>query len=362
MDTASSRPRWLVALLLVIAAVAALAWLILRHQPAGESAGGADDAPTDPRVAIDRGTAPPTADGIDRWWGDEPPLPPIDAAFGEVFAELERRADLGQPKAACRLAVELGRCESAKQQVAAIDASIRTMQSQKTPPGTAPAVNKMIRQGRAEALQRLKADAERSLRTAEQCEAAAPVTPQQRNRYWRIAALAGHVPSMTEYAVGNGFRWNNVLNDLPGLAVYRREAEPLARRAAAAGDIRATLSLAAAYSSDNKARAARNFLTQLLPADDVEALALYQRASNALAGDPRPEAAALRSGVDDVVRGLVTTMLANEQAEANSRAQGLQRDWSSIDTSTLPRRDAALSGNLPDVDSAACASDRFAGP
>lgn len=83
---------------------------------------------------------------------------------------------------------------------------------------------------------------------------------------------------MTQYAVGNGFRVNEVLQNLEALAIYKREAEETARRAAAAGDFHAAAALAAAYSPLN-ADTARTYLAQVVKPEPVAALDLYLRLS-----------------------------------------------------------------------------------
>ncbi len=67
-------------------------------------------------------------------------------------------------------------------------------------------------------------------------------------RYWRSAALGGNVAAMRHYAVGNAFRMNDTLDNLDALRVYRSEAEAIAQRAVAAGDLITAMTLANAYS------------------------------------------------------------------------------------------------------------------
>src|SRR3546814_15998246 len=75
------------------------------------------------------------------------------------------------------------------------------------------------------------------------CEGVPIASPQVRMQHWRTAALGGHVPAMTHYAIGSGFRSDNTLQDLAALGIYRREAETMARAAAAAGDPLALMAL-----------------------------------------------------------------------------------------------------------------------
>src|SRR3546814_14540228 len=78
------------------------------------------------------------------------------------------------------------------------------------------------------------------------CEGVPIASPQVRMQHWRTAALGGHVPAMTHYAIGSGFKSDHTLQDLVSIGIYRREAEPMARRAAAAGHPRARMALISA--------------------------------------------------------------------------------------------------------------------
>src|SRR3546814_6138550 len=82
------------------------------------------------------------------------------------------------------------------------------------------------------------------------CEGVPIASPQVRMQHWRTDALGGHVPAMTHYAIGSGFKSDNTLQDLAALGIYRREAETMARRAAAARDPLALMALLSAYMPD----------------------------------------------------------------------------------------------------------------
>src|SRR3546814_1639591 len=91
---------------------------------------------------------------------------------------------------------------------------------------------------------------------------------------------------MTHYAIGSGFKSDNTLQDLAALGIYRREAETMARRAAAAGDPLALMALISAYMPDPSqyvhSDAMRNmsefgfigYLQQAVTKDLVETMAL----------------------------------------------------------------------------------------
>src|SRR3546814_12509429 len=82
------------------------------------------------------------------------------------------------------------------------------------------------------------------------CEGVPIASPQVRMQHWRTAALGGHVPAMTHYAIGSGFKSDNTTQDLAALGIYRREAETTARRAEPARHPLAPKALTSAYSTD----------------------------------------------------------------------------------------------------------------
>ncbi len=86
-----------------------------------------------------------------------------------------------------------------------------------------------------------------ALSATEHCKGCTDIIASEQIRYWRQAALAGHLPSMTMYASGNAFRNRNSLAQLQDLEVYRHEAEALARRAALAATTKRCWHWSAAY-------------------------------------------------------------------------------------------------------------------
>lgn len=169
------------------------------------------------------------------------PLPALDAPLAETLDELRRRADAGDARAACRIAAELRRCElvgvqlSVAQRMEAQRPQVQKAMGDQSDPNTKDYFKRMDRFNQS------------ALDASAHCAGVTASDPKEQIRYWRQAALAGHLRSMSMYASGNVFRIRNSLTMLPELEIYRHEAEAMAQRAALAGDAEALLALTRAY-------------------------------------------------------------------------------------------------------------------
>ena len=74
------------------------------------------------------------------------------------------------------------------------------------------------------------------------------IAPAEIRDYWRSAALAGDPEAMTNDAVGNAFRLDDVIDVLDELKAYEAEAVTIARRERRRAMGVLCLALAAAYS------------------------------------------------------------------------------------------------------------------
>ena len=308
--------------------LAALACLLLGgltacRRDSGESA-ATDEEPVAAKASVPARDKPKTgaadrvhvqrdAAGVPIAW---PPLPSIDAPFASTAGELRRRADAGDPKAACRLAVEVERCSLAKEQIVALAARMRRMQDNPQ------ASQRRQRGGPVD----LVGTGERMLAEDARCQGAPELTPMEKYGYLRQAALAGHIPAMVEYATGNAFRMRDTMASLPALATYRDEAEALARRAAASGDGGAMMALANAYSPDrNEGRP--NLLLQVVKPDAAESLALYLQVQQQLAGQPDAGTMRMRRFLEQQVARLQELATPAQRAEAEARVRQRAAQW-----------------------------------
>ncbi|TDK31015.1 hypothetical protein [Luteimonas terrae] len=257
-----------VALLAVLAA-AGVGYLAGQSQ-VPMSSPAAPDGAADPERAQD---ATPATVGADTTAGvvvSARPLPPVGTPLAQIDAELRSRAAAGEAGAACRLASEHERCEMQRVHLRAL-----TLQSDQL------TTNIEAFRGPAEARERIVRSRERlaaPIRDTREavalCDAVPALGPAGRARYWRQAALAGHVPAMRHYAIGNAFRWHDLLEAIPALQTYRQEAEELARRAATEGDAASAYALAMAY-ADSDGGHWRPFLAQVVTPDLTRALAWF---------------------------------------------------------------------------------------
>lgn len=248
------------------------------------------------------------------------PLPPIGTPLRSVFADLRRRAEMGDPRAACRLAAELQRCENLHEQVASYDEQLWKLEQDRRTTSDAERAGLPAREASLEAI------GDSLLTLVKDCEGAPQLSAAERVALWRQGALAGQPAALANYAVGNAFKLRDLLEVVPELERYRREAEGMALQAAAKGDLRTSLVLAAAY-SPRRDSGGRIFLAQVVTPDIARSLALYRRGAQLL---PAKSPAQTRSVIDDNVAWLQQRASAADLARADALAAQWSREWSSL--------------------------------
>lgn len=200
------------------------------------------------------------------------PLPALDVPLRLVVDELRQRAEAGDAGAACRLAAEFERCRALGSQVNTVGPDAFFLEV---------LMGHAQESGHADQVQPLVEEQDRAWQAAsrefEHCAGVPEPSPAEEARYWRRAALGGHVPAMRHYAVGNAFSPGDLMAVVPELETYRHEAERLAVRAATAGDLAMIHELAYAYLPDGPGgdwvrRDLRPFLDQVVEADARKAL------------------------------------------------------------------------------------------
>jgi len=289
------------------------------------------------------------------------PLPALDVPLRLTVADLQRRADAGEAKAACRLAAEWSYCRRLRSQLDETDRMLLQRSAMRANMASRVADEKQLSQiqaGMKARLASIEARAEELITESAHCEGVPEAGPQAIARQWRVAAIGGHVPSMTHYAVGNAFRINETLQNLEALALYRREAEALASRAADMGDYNAAIALAAAYSPLNQG-ANRTYLAQVVKPDGVRSLSLYLRVQQALNQAGSVTGSAARDAVQDHITQLASMLSPGQRAQAQRSARQavsvvipeVERETRSVANGTLSditREDCGDSPVLPD--------------
>ncbi|CAD0356699.1 hypothetical protein LYZ86_09005 [Xanthomonas hortorum pv. cynarae] len=275
------------------------------------------------------------------------PLPPADTPLRQVFDELSRRAEQGDPAAACRLAIELERCDGIQQQLATYDELVwRAKRARErklvttNEGGNFDAWNKML-DGMAMGL----------VKTADRCEGIRQVSVAERVALWRQGALAGNPGALAHYAAGNAFRRRDMLELLPELQRYRKEAETLALQAASRGDLQTSLALAAAY-SPRRDNGERFFLAQVVKPDLARSLALYRRGSQQLPATASPRS---REVIDDNIAWLQQHATASDLTRADALGTEWAGTWSATPMPESARVMVSENGGVGDIDPAQCA-------
>lgn len=230
------RTRITLGLALVLALVAPAMWFSgpwRAPQGPSEASPAADGAP---QVAEPPPPAAPRTEAA-----AIAPLPPEDAPLAGVIGPLAARADAGDRKAACRLAMELLRCEQLEDY-----ASILTAPSDppKDEEGGAArqrsAVRDYMERERTWIVERL-----------EQCEAVPAALVNEGARYLEQAALAGEPEAMVRYAEGH--HWPPSGRGAmagPAFDRWRRNVPGMMQRAVEGGYPGAVFLLMIAYQDD----------------------------------------------------------------------------------------------------------------
>jgi hypothetical protein len=168
------------------------------------------------------------------------PLPPPGTPIAQIVDSLKTRADAGDSRAACRLAVELLRCQHLEQSKAF-----------ETADGL-PLDVSMARRGALDAADRMAEMEIRKIQLGQQCQAVEPALIAKAAHYLASAARAGEPEAMLRYATGEH---HGVLGELgfirdPDFERWRRDAPGMLLRAAQAGRVDAANALATAYRTD----------------------------------------------------------------------------------------------------------------
>jgi len=228
-----TRKQWAFALL-ALAAMAVGTWWIRQRPP--QAPGVPADVGAPSRIAPDPSDVPASATPAT----PPPPMPLVGIPLRDSLPSLRERADAGDGKAACRLAMELLRCREVGRLTPERERWMEE-QLQALPAGSA--------DERVESMARTLS-LHRGVRAA--CAGLPAGLEDQAGRYLRTAALAGEPEALIRYAAGEGFDnragYGYILT--PEFDQWRREARGLMDRALVGGDPRAAVFLYGAHSND----------------------------------------------------------------------------------------------------------------
>ena len=244
------RTKWSLVGLVVLASTSL--WFSQRGTPESLAA-SAGPAATSPESAARDVAADAPGDRArgQRPW---PALPAVDAPLSTILLPLSDRADRGDPKAACRLAMELIRC-----QVTAYYQSIAAFNDSSLE-------KKLEAEGNLKAADSIAANQMELLLRSQECQAVPEDLRDRGAHYPAMAARAGEPEARLRYA--DGMHWpldgRGVYSD-PGFDAWRRDAPRMLRRAFDAGIPEAPFLYWVAYQHDYGA------LSALIPNDEVKA-------------------------------------------------------------------------------------------
>ncbi len=244
------------ALALVALLVAAASVFVLRHgSPPGKTAQQTTAFAPQPEA---NGVGPAAAaNGIGSQRPKRVALPPVDAPLATILEPLAARADAGDAKAACRLAMELIRCRNVHEFQATGAVSHAKLEIE------------FEAKGELDNADRIAQAQLGQLRLAQECAA---VPAQLRDRgphYLGQAARAGEPEAMVRYVDSQSWPLDGrgIYSD-PEFDRWRRDAPAMLNRAFAAGIPEAPVVLMHAYNNDYSP------VGGLIPNDPVKAEAL----------------------------------------------------------------------------------------
>lgn len=228
-----SRKVILLAVLACAAVLLALALRPVRDDAIADERSADGDVPP----AVDAATGPTSAVSATR--PAERPLPPPDAPLAQVIPDLQAQADAGNRRAACRLGMELLRCQQL-QVWFDITSGGDDHEARYEAEGNL-AIANFFAEEKLWQIERLA-----------QCGNVPETLRNEGARYLRQAALAGDPSAMLTYALGQ--HWPP---DARGVAVgapfdaWRREAPRMIHAVLRSGHPGAVFQLAHAYGGDN---------------------------------------------------------------------------------------------------------------
>lgn len=236
-------------------AAAVTVFLLRDEPPRGETAAAESGASTTARASA--GEQVPSANGPAPGRGTQWPLPPVDAPLALIAEPLAARADAGDSKAACRLAMELIRCQGALFQ-----ADIPSLDSDRMEA-------ELEASGKLDAADEVAAATIERVRVVKACQALPTHLVDRGPRYLGQAARAGEPEAMVRYADSQFGRpdGRGHLSD-PEFDLWRRDAPGMIQRAFAAGVPESALVMMDAYQSD------LSLVGSMIPNDPVKAEAV----------------------------------------------------------------------------------------
>lgn len=307
--------------LLGFGALVLAVWLVARADwhptmlPSGEGTVAAPDVASDAEAAAaeltrtrPRSPAHPEA-----------PLPPVDAPLADTFDELVALADRGDPRAACRLALELQDCQNELPRLELMAQSLTA---------DAPDTFQMetefdLRQAEARLnYAQVHVDAHDVLR--DYCSGIPEVPVDRRLGWWRQAALAGRRAPLQEFLSGASLPFHEWVRYADHLTWVRQQLEPMVWRAMQSGDLETAWHLMNAL-TPQPGLMRLDPLSQLVDADAEMALALavyLEHAASRAEGDAEA-VESLRIMAARTVPHLEAMLSPEQQRRAGAAA----RDW-----------------------------------
>ena len=277
------RTRVLLLTVVLLPVVLFLLFRVWQHLPGQAFSGPATPTATPPATAQEV----PPGRTVQAAKAARAPLPPADAPITDIATSLQIRADAGDSLAACRLGMELLRCQQVPDEFA--DQHFQELERQE----------KYNREnGDTQRAERIAAGRRASLEIRAACREIPKTLRDRAHHSLRQAALAGEPDALLRYASGESLGLMGRFDRLtsPDLDAWRREAPELLQRALAAGQPEAVQLLAEAHRPGDEATT--TIIGWVIPNDPIQAHA-YSLLQRQLSGGISPPGQRPVTGLDE---------------------------------------------------------------
>jgi hypothetical protein len=279
------------------------------------------------------------------------PLPPLDAPFAEIVDALRERARNGDAESACRLAAEYALCASVPRQLSEFERWLAQRQ-------LAIRLNSdpILLKDAEVNVRRELGPRERSIsKIRKHCADVDLAAPAEIANDWLNAAKAGSLAAMKNFASGNAFRWDSILDVLPELSEYRTLAEPMAIEVAKNGDQEMMLALAAAYSPLKIG--SRNLLAQTISPNREKSIALYRFILATSVSEQVQTHTDVKESVSDLIAELEALPGGEDPARIAEFMAEFQQEWRPFGTGFVTNNRSPRDGQVREISRADCARE-----
>ncbi|MBL0165462.1 MAG: hypothetical protein IPP82_17920 [Xanthomonadales bacterium] len=163
---------------------------------------------------------------------------------------------------------------------------------------------------------------------------------------------------MKNFASGNAFRWDSILDVLPELSEYRNSAEAMAIEVAKSGDQEMMLALATAYSPLKIG--SRSLLAQAVKPDRAKAIALFRFILATSPGDGAAEPNHVGNDASDLIAELEALPGDEDQTRIAGFLADFEKNWRPFGPGYDDNNRSPRDGSVRTIEPGDCTDKPFA--